>query len=472
MEPVMAHTPDKSGPPPTARRRLWAVLGIASLLAFAGLVPVGSITPSADAATGPKTGVVCNRSSANGQSNFLLTATDGYVTVPDGNSIYMWGYADGNGAFQLPGPTLCVTEGQRVNITLVNRLSVPTSLQLPGIEDVLADGNPSAPAFDGTGRLLSLAPPVGPGGSVSYSFTADRSGTFLYESGTDPQLQVQMGLFGTLIVYPAAAAPGQADAAYAYDTSSPGPNPGDRPVYTGEPGSIYSASHEYGLTLSEVDPDLHVAVEQATGHVFTSADYTAPYHARYFMINGRSFPDTIAPNGAPWLPAQPYSALSEVQPFDPAGNPLPALLRYVSVGVTTYPFHPHSNHERVIGVDAHFLREGSADLSLEKFAIVVNPSSTQDATFAWTNVEDYEASGVPVAVPDNLNLTTGDFWNGTPYLGKTGPLNPGINQKTECGEYYHVAHSHDLTQATNYGASFGGMLTLIRVDPPDASGCG
>jgi hypothetical protein len=35
-----------------------------------------------------------------------------------------------------------------------------------------------------------------------------------------------------------------------------------------------------------------------------------------------------------------------------------------------------------------------------------------------------------------------------------------------CGEYYHVAHNHDLTQVTNYGATFGGMLTLIRVDPP------
>ena len=30
-----------------------------------------------------------------------------------------------------------------------------------------------------------------------------------------------------------------------------------------------------------------------------------------------------------------------------------------------------------------------------------------------------------------------------------------------------MAHSHDLSQATNYGASFGGMLTLIRVEPPD-----
>jgi hypothetical protein len=28
-----------------------------------------------------------------------------------------------------------------------------------------------------------------------------------------------------------------------------------------------------------------------------------------------------------------------------------------------------------------------------------------------------------------------------------------------------VAHSHALNQSTNYGASFGGMMTLIRIDP-------
>ena len=42
-------------------------------------------------------------------------------------------------------------------------------------------------------------------------------------------------------------------------------------------------------------------------------------------------------------------------------------------------------------------------------------------------------------------------------------------QNNECGEYYHIAHSHALYQATNYGASFGGMMTLFRIDPP--AGC-
>ena len=128
----------------------------------------------------------------------------------------------------------------------------------------------------------------------------------------------------------------------------------------------------------------------------------------------------------------------------------------------------------MIGVDGSFLANAGEDLSTEKFGIVVTPSNTVDATFAWTNVEDYSSSGNPVHVapPNALNLTEGDFWNGTPYLGETKTLNPGINPKAECGEYYHVAHNHNLTQATNYGVTFGGMLTLIRVDPPSPNNCG
>jgi hypothetical protein len=189
------------------------------------------------------------------------------------------------------------------------------------------------------------------------------------------------------------------------------------------------------------------------------------------MINGRSMPDTIAPNNAPWLPGQPYGSMAHVQPWDVHTNPLDAMLRYVAVGVTGYDFHPHSNHEHVIATDGSLMKGSTGnDNTEEKFNIMVAPGSTVDATFRWTNEEGYSDTAgkrVPVAWPQGLNLTEGDFWSGSPYLGESGLLNPGILTKTQCGEYYHVAHSHDLTQATNYGITFGGMLTLIKVEPPD-----
>ncbi len=54
-------------------------------------------------------------------TSFSLTASAGYVSVPDGGSIYAWGYSVGS-AMQLPGPTLEVTAGQSVTVTLTNAL--------------------------------------------------------------------------------------------------------------------------------------------------------------------------------------------------------------------------------------------------------------------------------------------------------------------------------------------------------------
>ena len=40
------------------------------------------------------------------------------------------------------------------------------------------------------------------------------------------------------------------------------------------------------------------------------------YHPRYWLINGRGFPDSIADNFASWLPTQPYGALAEISDSD------------------------------------------------------------------------------------------------------------------------------------------------------------
>jgi hypothetical protein len=111
------------------------------------------------------------------------------------------------------------------------------------------------------------------------------------------------------------------------------------------------------------------------------------------------------------------------------------------------------------------------DNTEEKFNILINPGGSVDATFRWTNEESYDdVNGfrVPVAQPNGPNLNQGDYWSGSPYLGAEGLLNPGVLTKSQCGEYYHVAHNHDLTQVTNYGITFGGMMTLIKVEPPAA----
>jgi len=47
-------------------------------------------------------------------NNFTLSASAAYVSMPDGASIYSWGYSGASGQMQLPGPTLIVKQGALV----------------------------------------------------------------------------------------------------------------------------------------------------------------------------------------------------------------------------------------------------------------------------------------------------------------------------------------------------------------------
>jgi FtsP/CotA-like multicopper oxidase with cupredoxin domain len=166
-------------------------------LALAAIAAAVSAPVPTNAAGAPSEGLVCTSSAS---ASFVLTAKTGYVTTPDLNSVFMWSYANGNGNFQYPGPFLCVNEGDRVTITLRNTLPAPTSIVFPGITGVQTDSAPAQP--DPATQSLTKAAAANTG-SVTYTFTAGKAGTYTYESGTDPQEQVRMGLVGALIVRPA-----------------------------------------------------------------------------------------------------------------------------------------------------------------------------------------------------------------------------------------------------------------------------
>ncbi|MCW2643842.1 MAG: Multicopper oxidase [Dactylosporangium sp.] len=430
--------------PSLNRARLRRVAPAALVAATVGVLVIPA--PQSSAAT-PADGLECRTSLSN---SFSLTASGGYISTPDGNSIYMWSYGDSGGSFQLPGPTLCVESGAKVAVVLHNSLPEPTSITFPGQSQVLANGQPAQPETDASGNLTSMTTTAGASnGSVTYTFTAGSPGTYLYQSGTDVQKQQQMGLFGALIVRPK----GHPD------------QENDRP------DSAFDPAHEYLYMLSEVDPDAHLAVERK--RAFNWNNYTP----RYFMINGRSMPDTISGNHAAWLPNQPYGALIHIRPYDAATNPKAALIRYLNVGTTSYPFHPHGSDEQLIARDGHPAQSPTTqDLSYSNFLIDVVPGQTVDTLMTWKDAEhwDPQSNPIPVQLPQLQDQIVGPgtetWFSESPYLGQTGSqLPPGVVQNNQCGEYYHVAHSHALQQSTNYGASFGGMMTLIRIDPP--AGC-
>src|ERR1700733_2820085 len=111
------------------------------------LLPLGLLALATSATHAAAPGI----SGTGAPGTFILTAQPARLTQPDGQSIYSWGYGcvDGTTAtflpkaitsgfcstMQVPGPTLIVTEGTVVNVTLNNNLPAAagnTSILFPG----------------------------------------------------------------------------------------------------------------------------------------------------------------------------------------------------------------------------------------------------------------------------------------------------------------------------------------------------
>jgi FtsP/CotA-like multicopper oxidase with cupredoxin domain len=97
-----------------------------------------------------------------------------------------------------PGPTIRVTEGQLVEVTLVNEsVADGTTLHWHGLDVPNSQ--------DGVAGVTQDAVPVG--GSFTYRFVADQVGTYWYHSHQVSHEQVRRGLFGALVVQPRTPAP-------------------------------------------------------------------------------------------------------------------------------------------------------------------------------------------------------------------------------------------------------------------------
>jgi FtsP/CotA-like multicopper oxidase with cupredoxin domain len=102
-----------------------------------------------------------------------------------GKDIYGWGY---NGS--VPGPTIEVNEGDRVRIHVTNKLPEGTSMHWHGLE--------VPPSQDGVPFLNQ--PMIEPGQTFTYEFSIHQNGTFFYHSHM--AMQEMMGMIGFFIVHP------------------------------------------------------------------------------------------------------------------------------------------------------------------------------------------------------------------------------------------------------------------------------
>src|SRR6202158_1447886 len=246
---------------------------------------------------------------------FNLVAGPAAITQPDGVNIYSWGYGClgsysptflpfSAGAvcptMQVPGPTLILTEGGLYTVNLTNNLPAGagnTSMGFPGLQ-VSATCAALSTCVQGLQTLEATQ-----GSTVTYTISSAGPGTHAYYSGTQSDLQIEMGLYGAVVVLP--------------NTVPTGPN--CYPLRSDIGQQLGGASDEFTLAASaydhpetcydreylfqfmELDPVIHRQAQDQTSAIASCALLanppapcptvlnvkTEPYHPRYFLINGR-----------------------------------------------------------------------------------------------------------------------------------------------------------------------------------------
>ncbi len=345
-------------------------------------------------------------------TTFNLTARDAFISQPDGASVYSWGYGCSSApsgfnppatlmpgatcpTMQVPGPTLIVMEGQTVTVNLTNNLPTSagnTSILFPGFNVTATGGVVGLLTHE---ALPCPTPTACTTNTVSYTFVASSPGTRAYYSGSQGDLQVEMGLYGAIIVVPTAVptgctAVGSIPAHYVAPGNSAEADYRLAASAYDNPRSCYD--REYLFQFSEMDPGIHknalAQVTARTGCAATSPTChldvpTEPYHPAYFMINGRSMPDDMDPNYAREYPHQPYNGNPHMHPGEQV------LLRIIGQGRWQHPFHEHGNHVRILGRDGNLILSSTTagEVNLAGpllFTTTTTPGLAMDGIFYWT----------------------------------------------------------------------------------------
>ncbi len=116
---------------------------------------------------------------------FRLTAHVFKRQIAPDKTIDVWGY---NGS--APGPTIQVTQGEKIRVILKNELPEATSMHWHGFEDQIG--------YDGMPGISQE--PIRPGDSFTYSFTIKQEGTYFYHSHM--AMQELAGMLGAVIMHP------------------------------------------------------------------------------------------------------------------------------------------------------------------------------------------------------------------------------------------------------------------------------
>jgi len=314
-------------------------------------------------------------------------------------------------AANAPAPTIVVDEDDELFLSLTN-VGMTMRPDLFDPHTVHWHGFPQAASvFDG---VPDSSIGINMGATLTYYFNAKDAGTYMYHCHVEATEHMQMGMLGSLFVRPRQnKLPAQSLQGFAHTPWDEATQTGNRYAYNDGDGSTrYDV--EYPIQIGSFDPAFHDASLNVQALPF------AGMKDRYFLLNGRGYPDTAVAGALP-ATADPVGGSHESQPVSSLVHAKPGeriLLRISNLNITQfYTLGTNDLPMQVVGLDARLLRDGAGNnMYYETNSLTLGGGQSAD---------------VIVVAPD------------------------------VAGTYF--LYTQNLDRLSNNTENFGGMMTEIRV---------
>jgi FtsP/CotA-like multicopper oxidase with cupredoxin domain len=360
---------------------------------------------------------------------------DGHV---DPRPIMDVGVMNGN----IPAPLMAIDEDDEFFLTLTN-VGMIMRPDLFEQHTVHFHGYPNASSFYDGVPDASVA--INIGGSFTYYYLAPDAGTYFWHCHITPPEHLQMGMVGQLYVRPrqnrvpvgnslfTALQAQQTDPRTAcnsaIDILCSNPLPAVVPTsdnraatgnyaYNDGDGSTYY-DVEYPLQIHGFDPSFHFV-----GMTFNPEQFV-DMKDKFFLLNGRSYPDTVTPGPLETQSADSRNHFSQPLPSIiniPAGKK--ALLRISDLDVTEY--------------------QTLASLGIPMHVIALNAKLLRDQ--AGNNLA-YDTNSITLAGGESLDVI----------------LDASDTTKYPSGSVFYL-YTPNLDHLSNDAENFGGLMTEVRIN--------
>ncbi|TLY63132.1 MAG: multicopper oxidase family protein [Gammaproteobacteria bacterium] len=425
-----------------------------------GLAPDADCVAGNAAATAAGTPLPC--------ANLPPGGLDGHV---DPRQIMDVGVMNGN----IPAPLMAFDEDDEFFLTLTN-VGMIMRPDLFEQHTVHFHGYPNASSFYDGVPDASVA--INIGGSFTYYYLAPDAGTYFWHCHITPPEHLQMGMVGQLYVRPRqnrvpatnslytalqlqdGVAPGQTavdlrtvcnpSADILCSTNVPAVNTATQGTYpTGHPnaGKAYMYAYndgdgstqydvEYPLQIHGFDPNFHFV-----GMTFNPEAF-ADMKDKYFLLNGRSYPDTVSPG--PQMTQSSDGRAHYSQPLNsiiniPQGGK--ALLRIADLDVAEYQTLASVGiRMHVIGYNAKLLRDQEG------------------------NNLDYYTNSITLGGGESLDVILDTCVNRQLFNSCTGTNATTGAVATPLPKGTYFLYTPNLDHLSNDAENFGGLMTEVHVN--------